>query len=102
MYLYIRGGWTNVVWGVLMAVWGDLMAVWGGLEVVWWRFGVVWGVLGWFGVFQWTGLGPNIYRSPPKNIRNFKHPKKIFEILSTQNNIPDTLSKYPKKHRNDH
>ena len=27
MYLYIRGGWTNVVWGVLMAVWGDLMAV---------------------------------------------------------------------------
>ena len=33
-------------------------------------------------------LGPSIYRSPPKNIRNFKHPKKIFEILATQKNIP--------------
>ena len=32
--------------------------------------------------------GPSIYRSPQKNIRNFKHPKKIFEILATQKNIP--------------
>ena len=47
MYLYIRGGWTNVVWGGLMAVWGGLMAVWvvwWRFGVVWWRFGVVWGV----------------------------------------------------------
>ena len=33
-------------------------------------------------------LGPSIYRSPQKIIRNFKHPKKIFEILATQKNIP--------------
>ena len=30
MYLYIQGGWTNVVWGGLMAVWGGLVEVWGG------------------------------------------------------------------------
>ena len=29
-------------------------------------------------------LGPSIYRSPQKNIRNFKHPKFFFEILATQ------------------
>ena len=29
-------------------------------------------------------LGPSIYPSPLKNIRNFKHPKKIFEILAVQ------------------
>ena len=34
--------------------------------------------------FRIRRLGPTIYRSPPKNIRNFKHPKKIFEILATQ------------------
>ena len=28
-------------------------------------------------------LGPSIYCSPQKNIRNFKHPKEIFEILAT-------------------
>ena len=36
-------------------------------------------------------LGPSIYRSSPKNIRNFKHPQKIFEILATQkypNSVP--------------
>ena len=33
-------------------------------------------------------LGPSIYSSPPKNIRNFKHPKKIFEILATPKNFP--------------
>ena len=52
MYLYIRGGWTNVVWGVLMAVWGDLMAVWGGLEVVWGGLVEVWGGLGGLGCFN--------------------------------------------------
>ena len=33
-------------------------------------------------------LGPSIYPSPQKNIRSFKHPKKIFEILANQKNIP--------------
>ena len=33
-------------------------------------------------------FGPSICPSPPKNIRNFKHPKNIFEILATQKNIP--------------
>ena len=33
-------------------------------------------------------LGSSIYPSPPKNIRNFKHPKKIFEILATQKISP--------------
>ena len=33
-------------------------------------------------------LGPSIDRSPQKNIRNFKHPKKIFEIFATPKNIP--------------
>ena len=39
----------------------------------------------------------------PKNIRNFKHPKKIFEILSTQKISPFCtlpLIKDPKMHRN--
>ena len=39
-----------------------------------------------------------------KNIRNSKHPKKIFEILATQKNIPILyldLKKDPKLHRND-
>ena len=49
-------------------------------------------------------LGPSIYRSPQKIIRNFKHPKKIFEILVTPKNIPILyldLKKDPKLHRND-
>ena len=49
-------------------------------------------------------LGPSIYHSPQKNIRNFKHAKKIFEILATQKNPPFcnlTLRKDPKMHRND-
>ena len=50
-----------MVWGGLMAVLGGLMVVLGGLEVVWWRFGVVWGVLGWFGVFQWTAVALVIF-----------------------------------------
>ena len=54
--------------------------------------------------FRIRRLGPSIYRSPQKNIRNFKHPKKIFEILTTQKNIPILyldLKKDPKLHRND-
>ena len=54
--------------------------------------------------FRIHRLGPIIYRSPPKNIRNFKHPKKIFEILATPKNIPILyldLKKDPKLHRND-
>ena len=43
---------------------------------------------GYSNLFRIRRLGPSIYRSPPKNIRNFKHPKKIFEILATQKNIP--------------
>ena len=49
-------------------------------------------------------LGPSIYRSPKKNIRNFKHPQKIFEILATPKNILILyidLKKDPKMHRND-
>ena len=49
-------------------------------------------------------LGPSIYRSPPKNIRNFMHPKKVFEILATPKNIPILyldLKKDSKMHRND-
>ena len=49
-------------------------------------------------------LGPSIYRSPQKNIRNFKHPKKIFEMLATQKIsqfCTSTLKKDPKLHRND-
>ena len=43
-------------------------------------------------------------RFTPKNIRNFKHPKKIFEILAAPKNIPilyHDLKKDPKMHRND-
>ena len=43
------------------------------------------GVLSFFYIHR---LGPSIYRSPPKNIRNFKHPQKIFEILATLKNTP--------------
>ena len=39
---------------------------------------------GYSNFFRIRRLGPSIYRSPKKNIRNFKHPKKIFEILATQ------------------
>ena len=54
--------------------------------------------------FRIHRLGPSIYRSPQKNIRNFKHPKKIFEILATQKNISILYldhKKDPKLHRND-
>ena len=36
-------------------------------------------------IFLHTSLGPSINLSPPKNIRSFKHPKNIFEILATPN-----------------
>ena len=36
-------------------------------------------------------LRPSICRSPPKNIRNFKHLKKLFEILATQKIIPNSV-----------
>ena len=36
-------------------------------------------------------LGPSIYRSSPKYIRNFKHPKKIFEIFATPKKYPDSV-----------
>ena len=42
---------------------------------------------GYSNYFHIRRLGPSIYRSPQKNIRNFKHPNKIFEILATQKNI---------------
>ena len=54
--------------------------------------------------FRIRRLGPSIYRSLQKSIRNFKHPKKIFEILATQNNFPILyfdLKKDAKLHRND-
>ena len=44
--------------------------------------------VGYSNFFRIRRLGPSIYRSSQKNIRNFKHPKKIFEILATQKNIP--------------
>ena len=59
---------------------------------------------GYSNVFLIRRLGPSIYRSPPKNIRNFKHPKKIFEILATpkiSQICTLTLKKDPKMHRND-
>ena len=43
---------------------------------------------GYSNFFRIRRLGPSIYRSPQTNIRNFKHPKKIFEILETKKNIP--------------
>ena len=36
----------------------------------------------------YVGSDPTSTVHPPKNIRNFKHPKKIFEILATPKNIP--------------
>ena len=48
-------------------------------------------------------LGPSIYRSP-KKYQEFQHPKKIFEILANQKNIPILyldLKKDPKMPRND-
>ena len=43
--------------------------------------------------FRIRRLVPSIYRSPPKNIRNFKHPQKISQLC------PLTLKKDPKMHR---
>ena len=65
--------------------------------------GKLWMFRTWFGP-SIRRLGPSIYRSLQKNIRNFKHPKKIFKILSTPKNIPTLyldLKKEPKMHRND-
>ena len=50
---------------------------------------------GYSNFFRIRRFGPSIYRSPPKNIRNFKHPKKIFEILATPKKFCDDLKKYP-------
>ena len=61
---------------------------WGGVE---WGWGEWRGPRGWGGTlnfFYIRRLGPSIYSSPQKNIRNLKHPKKIFEILETQKYIP--------------
>ena len=53
---------------------------------------------GWYSIFfRIRRLGPSIYRSPQKNIRNFKYPKKIFEILATQKNIPILYLDFKKK-----
>ena len=52
----------------------------------------------------YVGSDPASTIHPQKNIRNFKHPKKIFEILATPKNIPILyldLKKDPKLHRND-
>ena len=39
--------------------------------------------------FRIHRLGPRVYSSPPKNIRNIKYPKIIFEILAARKkNIP--------------
>ena len=54
--------------------------------------------------FHIRRLGPSINCSPPKKYQNFKHPKKIFEILATPKNIPILyldLKKDPIMHRND-
>ena len=60
---------------------------------------------GYSNFFRIHRFGPSIYRSPPKNIRNFKHPKKIFLILATLQKISRfctlTLKKDPNLHRND-
>ena len=50
-----------------------------------WGGGGGWGYSHIFGIRR---LGPSIYHLPPKNIRNFKHLKKIFEIFETPKNIP--------------
>ena len=52
----------------------------------------------------YVGSDPTSTIHPPKNIRNFKHPKKIFEILATSKNIRILcldLKKDPKLLRND-
>ena len=52
----------------------------------------------------YVGSDPASTVHPKKNIRNFKHPKKIFEIVATPKNIPILyldLKKDPKLHRND-
>ena len=52
----------------------------------------------------YVGSDPASTLHPPKNIRNFKHPKKLFEILETPKIPPFctlTLRKDLKMHRND-
>ena len=51
-----------------------------------------------------VGSDPASTVHPPKNIRNFKHPQKIFEILAAKKISPFLyldLKKNPKMHRND-
>ena len=38
---------------------------------------------------SYVGSDPASTVHPPKNIKNFKHPKKIFEILAAQKNFPN-------------
>ena len=52
----------------------------------------------------YVGSDPASTVHPPKNVRNFKHPQKIFEIIAIPKNIPILyldLKKDPKLHRND-
>ena len=49
-------------------------------------------------------LGPSIYRSPPKNIRSFKHPKKYLKFSNPKKYPPFctlTLRKDPNMQRNE-
>ena len=55
---------------------------------------------GYSNLFCICRLGPSIYRSPQKNIRNLKHPKKIFEIFATPKNIPILYIYLKKRPRN--
>ena len=50
------------------------------------------GVLSFFS--SYVGSGPASTLHPPKNIRNFKHQKKVFEILATPENIHHVTPKY--------
>ena len=55
---------------------------------------------------SYVGSGPaSAVHQKKKNIRNFKHPPKRFEILATSKNIPEfctiDLKKDHKMHRND-
>ena len=47
-------------------------------------------------IFVVRRFGPSIYHSPPKNIRNFKHPKKYLKILAIQKIITHSVP-WPKE-----
>ena len=48
-------------------------------------------------LFTYIRLGPSIYSSPKKNIRNLKHPKKIFEILENPKIYPNSVQRPEEK-----